>query len=85
MIIRPLRTLYCCIVILMMIGLGPAFAGAQTTSSPFPYQLNRSDEDYSYLRDPARRSDFWDPVQYMQLNASGSWYLSLGGEARERY
>ncbi len=85
MTIRPLKTIYCCIIILMLIGLGPAFAGAQTTSSPLPYQLNRADEDYRYLRDPARRTDFWDPIKYMPLNASGSWYLSLGGEARERY
>ncbi len=85
MTIRSLRTIHCSIIILMLIGLGPAFAGAQTTSTPPPYQLNRADEDYLYLRDPVRRTDFWDPIKYTPLNASGSWDLSLGGEARERY
>ncbi|KAF0221060.1 MAG: hypothetical protein FD174_773 [Geobacteraceae bacterium] len=50
-----------------------------------PYRLNRADEDYRYLRDSARHIDFWDPLKYVTLNESGSWYLSLGGEARERY
>lgn len=50
-----------------------------------PYQLNRADEDYRYLMDPARRSDLWDPVKFVPLSTSGSSCLSLGGEARERY
>jgi len=49
------------------------------------YTLNRADEDYRYLRDPARRADVWDPIKHVPLNESGSRYLSLGGEARERY
>jgi hypothetical protein len=49
------------------------------------YTLNRADEDYAYLRGPALRTDFWDPVKFIPLNESGIWYLSLGGEARERY
>lgn len=50
-----------------------------------PYGLNRADEDYRYLRDPARRTDLWDPVKYVPFDETGRWYLSLGGEARERY
>ncbi len=52
---------------------------------PLPYALNRADEDYRYLRDPSLRTDFWDPIKYMPLNATGSWFLSLGGEVRERF
>ena len=65
-----------------------AFASADTrrsTDSPPAYALNRADEDYSYLADPARRTDLWDPLKYIPLNPGGSWYLSLGGELRERY
>lgn len=54
-------------------------------AGPTSYSLNRADEDYRYLRDPARRTDLWDPLKYVSLNESGSWYLTLGGEARERY
>src|SRR5690242_4092498 len=50
-----------------------------------PYQRFRYDEDYSYLRDPAKRSDFWAPIKYIPLNGEGDWYLSLGGEVRERF
>lgn len=82
---RHLSTSLCGIVIMMLIRLGPASAGAETLASPPPYQLNRADEDYRYLREPARRTGFWDPIKYMPLNAPGSWYLSLGGEARERF
>jgi hypothetical protein len=51
---------------------------------PQGYSLNRADEDYSYLR-AAPRTDLWDPIKYLPLNDTGSWYLSLGGEARERF
>ncbi|HEY6008070.1 MAG TPA: alginate export family protein [Geobacteraceae bacterium] len=52
---------------------------------PPSYRLNRADEDYRYLADPARRTDLWDPFKYVPFNEAGSWYLSLGGEARERF
>jgi hypothetical protein len=63
----------------------PAAADTGATLQPPPYRLNRADEDYRFLADPARQSDLWDPLKYVPLNESGSWYLSLGGEARERY
>lgn len=55
------------------------------TDIPRGYTLNRADEDYRYLLDPARRTDIWDPLKYIPLNEKGSWNLSIGGEARERY
>lgn len=61
----------------------PATAG--TAPEPLPYRLNRADEDYSFLRDQTRRTDFWDLIKFVPLNEAGSWYLSFGGEARERY
>ncbi|OUL98815.1 alginate export family protein [Variovorax sp. JS1663] len=45
----------------------------------------RFDEDWSPLRDPALRTDFLDPLKWIPLNDSGSWYATLGGELRERY
>ena len=49
------------------------------------YRLLRYDEDYRYLQDPSRRTDVWDALKYIPLGARENWYLSLGGELRERY
>lgn len=78
-----------CILLIMVIALfipsDQAFAEDTAPSTAPPYQLLRYNEDYSFLRNQAKRADFWDSVKYMPLNGEGSWYLSLGGEARERY
>jgi hypothetical protein len=60
---------------------------AAETDQPAPrpeYQPLRYEEDWSALRDPSLRTDFWDPVKCIQLN-DGGWYLSLGGESRILY
>ena len=54
-------------------------------AAPPAYKLLRYEEDYSYLKDPSRRTDFWDPIKYIPLWGRPDWYLSLGGELRERY
>ena len=58
--------------------------GAGGGPSP-PYTPLRWNEDYSYLKDPARRSDFLDPLKYIPLGDDPEYYLSLGGSARYRY
>ena len=55
-----------------------------TTPAP-AYKVLRYDEDYSYLKDSARRTDFFDPIKYIPLGGREDWYLSLGGEIRERF
>src|SRR5262245_45434822 len=45
------------------------------------FQILRYTEDWSFLRDPARRVDFLDPSKYIPFNTNGGWYLSFGGEA----
>lgn len=57
-----------------------ATAYAQTTVPA--YNLLRDREDWSVLRDPAVRGDYWDPVKYIELGPEG-WYVSVGGEVRE--
>src|SRR5574341_2558360 len=49
------------------------------------FKLSRQDEDWSALRDPAARTDFFDAVKFIPLVRDGSSWLTLGGEARERY
>ncbi len=39
--------------------------------------VERYEEDYSYLRDPARSSDFFDPLKFIPLGAEGEVYLTL--------
>src|SRR3954467_10292768 len=64
---------------------GQIIVPPESAEKPRVYQRLRYDEDYTYLRDPAKRSDVWDPIKYIPLNDTGDSYLSLGGEARERY
>lgn len=49
------------------------------------YSIERWDEDYSYLNDPASRTDPFDSLKYIPLGDRGDWYLSLGGQARARF
>ncbi len=44
----------------------------------------RHDEDWSFLRDYKGESDFFDPIKYLALNGTGSIWLSMGGQLRER-
>jgi hypothetical protein len=47
--------------------------------------LLRYDEDYSYLRDPAKRTGaWWEPYKYIPLDFSDDAYLTLGLELRFR-
>jgi hypothetical protein len=57
-------------------------AFAQT---PPPYQPLRFDEDWSYLKDAAKRTEPLDKLKYIPLGNREGWYISLGGEARARY
>ena len=48
------------------------------------YKLLREDENWSFLRDPALRQDFWDPIKYIRLRGGADgWFMTVGGEARE--
>jgi len=64
---------------------GDVTAGPPNPNPP-PYTLLRYTENYSYLANPANRTDFFDPVKYIPLNpADPASYLSFGGEIRERF
>ncbi len=70
-------------------GASPSFAQEAAAiphgDSPPQYQKLRFDEDFSYLKDPANRTDVWDPIKFIPFNDARDWNLSLGGEARLRY
>ena len=55
-------------------------------SSRPPFGALRFDEDYGFLRDPAKRTEPFDRLKYIRLRADrDDWYLSLGGEIRPYY
>jgi len=54
--------------------------------APPAYKILRFTEDYSFLSDPAKRGDLFDPVKYIPLRTNEpNWYLTFGGEVRERF
>ena len=60
--------------------------GAEIPLTPPAYKMLRFDEDYSCLTNPANRTDWFDPVKYIPLQVDDPlWYLSFGGELRERF
>src|SRR5258707_8933938 len=58
----------------------------ESVTVPRAYKILRWTEDYSYLSDVNKRSDLFDPIKYMPMRADKpDWYLTLGGEVRERF
>lgn len=49
------------------------------------YKSLRYQEDYRYLKHSPHNTDFWHPVKYIPLGNREDWYLSIGGEMRQRY
>jgi hypothetical protein len=84
-----MKVLQCLVIAvsgMLLLGFPVASSADAEKSAHHPqgYSLNRADEDYGYLR-TARRTELWDAIKFIPLNDAGSWYLSLGGEMRERY
>jgi hypothetical protein len=53
---------------------------------PPSYKVLRFDESYLYLSDASKRTDLFDPIKYIPLRTGDpSWYLTIGGEVRERF
>jgi hypothetical protein len=47
--------------------------------------VNQADEDFSFLANPAYRTDPWDPLKYQPLNRNGDYYLTYWLENRSEY
>jgi hypothetical protein len=64
----------------------PGVTHAQAASHGRPaFTPERYDEDWSFLRDRSRRADLFDPIKWIPLGKGGAWFLTFGGEVRERF
>jgi hypothetical protein len=58
----------------------------ETPAPPPAYDILRFNEDYSALSNATNRSDWFDPIKYIPFTTNHpSWYMTLGGELRERF
>src|SRR5499433_2626452 len=76
------------LAVVLFVACVPAQAQSVTSASADAldrsFKLLRQDEDWSFLADPAKRQDFWDPLKYIRLREGhDDWFLTIGGEARE--
>src|SRR5258708_15823266 len=44
--------------------------------------VDQADDNFSFLRDSSKRTDFCDPLKYVPLDSNGDTYLTLGFENR---
>jgi hypothetical protein len=73
-------------LVLFSLSLAGNVGWAQVACSPTgPPGLLPSEENYSNLRDPARRTNLIENLHYIPLGDQEQSYLSLGGEVREWY
>jgi hypothetical protein len=59
-----LSWLFIVVISVLFLGLPVPYSAdsVKPPDSPQGYALNRADEDYRYLADPARHTDIWDPL-----------------------
>ena len=88
---RPCRTFDLALVAALLLATScfaqsvPAQAPATAGTPQRPASnLDRSEENWRFLRDPPQRQDLLDPLKYRPLGREG-WYLTLAGEVRTFY
>lgn len=75
-----------CLTMLSLAVMGQTNTTAEAPFKPPPYEILRFNEDYSYLTNPADHTDLFDPIKYIPLRpGEPDWYLTFGGEVRERF
>jgi len=63
--------------------IAPCQAFAQKAQPP-AFKADRTAEDYSYLKEEAKRLSGLDKIKFVPLTAEGEVFVSFGGEIRER-
>ena len=68
----------------LLLSQGQSIPTAESSAPARTYHLLREDDDWSFLADPAKRQEFWNPIKYIPLRPGrNNWFVSMGGEARE--
>lgn len=80
----PVLFLLCLLCFQRRVTAQAVLAGTTEATRP-PYNIVAYDEDWSYLHDPALRSEWLDKIKYIQYGENASSYLSIGGEFRGTY
>ncbi len=57
----------------------------QDPARPLLTPVDQADENFSFLRDPSKRTDLWDPLKYIPLDRRGDIYLTFGFETRSEH
>ena len=57
----------------------------QDSARPLLTPVDQADENFTFLKDPSKRTDFWDFLKYIPLNQRGDVYLTFGFETRSEY
>src|SRR5713101_6046913 len=52
---------------------------------PFLAPQDQADENFTFLKNPSKRTDFWDFLKYIALKHDGGVYLTFGFENRSEY
>jgi hypothetical protein len=63
----------------------PMPPGPQNPERPPLAPQGQADQNWSFLSNPADRTDFWDPLKYIPLNEKGNYYLTFWFETRSEY
>jgi hypothetical protein len=90
---RSIRTI---VVVLLTVLMWSPSSRAQTPQPmpPGPAQnplrpplapVDQADENFSFLSNPANRTDLWDRLKYVPLNQSGNYYLTFWFEERSEH
>jgi len=79
------RTAAASVLGLAVLSVAKAEGNDSPAGSPPVFTALRYDEDYSYLKAPADRTDAFDPIKYISLSERSDSYLTLGGQVRDRY
>lgn len=92
----PQSSTGCCLVWITLLFALAALPGSAQTPDPQPPGLPAeparpplnpfpAEQNWSFLADSAKRTDFFDPVKYISLGKNAQRYLSLGFEYRIEY
>jgi hypothetical protein len=71
------------ICVLALVSLAGVALG-QDAGGP-PFHTVRYEENYEYLRDPAKRTEPLDRLKYIPIGTNEDDYISFGGDIRDRY